>query len=181
MNDSKMNLDDTSKINTIQNFDFARSSVITIDDPIIKTFDNQISRAKVIFYDIKYLGGEINSLRDVTSDVINVEKVELTEGTYIQNWKNIFNLSARVLDFDYDVVLLECLIDKESRLYEEREFKRSIFKGYDIEKGSLFKVCYYERDNQCMIEIKNTTGLVADDDFPKSNLAEKFKNLKLNS
>ena len=49
----------------------------------------------------------------------------------------------------------------------------SYFEGFQLSKGKLFKICYYERQNQAMIEIKGPE-LVMETDFPKVDFYGKF-------
>lgn len=99
----------------------------------------------------------------------------------LENWKLVDDISSKVIDFDREVVVLECLIDREQNFYEEREFQASLFKGYKIKIGSFFKVYIYERKNQMMIEIKNGVNLVSAADFPQIDLFEKYKDINLNT
>jgi hypothetical protein len=112
------------------------------------------------------------SLKDINDDIL----FHLSEGT-IKPWKQISDISAKVLHFDKDFVIIECLMDKENQTYDEREFSIQFFTGINLEKGMLLKLCYFQRDNQIMMEIKFSPGLVLESDFPKSNFAEKYKDL----
>jgi hypothetical protein len=107
-------------------------------------------------------------------------KIVLTEGVEINLWKNTKNISARLISYDEDVVILECLIDKDKKIYEEWELSTRNFKGMELQVGKFFKLCHYERNNQLMMEILDTPGLVMESDFPKTDFYNKFKNLVVN-
>ncbi len=116
---------------------------------------------------------EVPSFEERISDK---KVLHLSEGNYIVGWKLVETLSARVIDFYNEVVLLECLVDKENKEYEEREFKVMLFEGFALEIGKLFKLCYYERINQAMLEIKDNPNLVLESDFPENNFTKKYGN-----
>jgi len=102
-----------------------------------------------------------------------------TDRIILRGWKNVENVSARLInDFD-DTVVLECLIDKENGIYEEREFRKSMFEGYDTSLGSLYLLRIFERQNELRIEIHNDPDLTLKDDFPKLNFAQTFKDSRL--
>jgi hypothetical protein len=107
-------------------------------------------------------------------------KIALVNEVHIKSWKLIANISSKLIDFDESLVSLECLLDKEERIYEEREFDIALFNGYNLEIGKLFKVCIYQRENQRMIDIKDDSKLISTDDFPEIDLYTPFKNIKLN-
>lgn len=97
----------------------------------------------------------------------------------IYGWKNVKNCSARLIGTYDNVVLLECLINKEEKVYEEREFEVSLFEGYDLEIGKLFYLRYFKRPNEAKIEVHDDPHLTFKDDFPKLNFNELFKKSKL--
>jgi len=102
-----------------------------------------------------------------------------TDRILLRGWKNVENVSARLINSYNDIVVLECLIDKENGVYEEREFRKSIFEGYDIYIGSLYLLRIFERNNELRIEIHNDPELTLKDDFPKLNFTETFKDSRL--
>ncbi len=97
----------------------------------------------------------------------------------IRGWKNVENISARLIDSYDDTIILECLIDKEHGIYEEREFRKSLFEGYENGIGSLYLLRIFERQNEIRIEIHNDPELTLKDDFQKLNFVEKFKDSRL--
>lgn len=123
------------------------------------------------------------SSRNTTVDLFEGKLGNINQGfenVQFQTWKMVANISSKVLHSDDNVVGLECLLDKEEKVFEEREFSRKLFKGFSVEPGSLFKVCLYERQNEERIEIKSgANGLVQSDEFPKTDFYSKFKNLTL--
>lgn len=104
----------------------------------------------------------------------DVEK-EYSDDVVIYNWKNIENISARLIDYSDIHVTLECLIDREYGIYEERDFRRSLFKDNDIVLGKLFYLRIFDRPNETKLEIHADPGLHLEKDFPKQIIAEKFK------
>jgi len=97
----------------------------------------------------------------------------------IRGWKNVENISARLIEHFDETVVLECLIDKEMGVYEEREFRISLFADYETKIGNLFLLRIFERQNEIRIEIHNDPELTLKDDFPKLSFVEKFKDSSL--
>ena len=97
----------------------------------------------------------------------------------ITSWKNVENISARLISSYDNTVILECLIDKETNTYEEREFRASVFTGYALEQGNLFYLRVFERQNEIKLEIHDDPGLTRIEDFPKMDFVEKFSNSRL--
>jgi hypothetical protein len=102
-----------------------------------------------------------------------------TDIVILRGWKNVENISARLIDSYNDAVILECLIDKELGVYEERRFNKSLFQDYDISTGSLYLIRIFERKNELRMEVHNDPELTLKDDFPPLNFVENFKNSRL--
>lgn len=102
-----------------------------------------------------------------------------TDFVYFSKWKNIENISARLVEKFDDTIVLECLIDKESGVYEEREFRISLFEGYDLTIGNFFFLRYFERQNEARLEIHDNPELTLASDFPKRDFSQLFKESKL--
>lgn len=97
----------------------------------------------------------------------------------VRGWKNIENISARLIEiYDY-AVILECLIDKEQGIYEEREFRSSLFSIEDLKIGNLFYLRIFEKENESRIEIHNDPKLTFIEDFPKIEFKKLFEESKL--
>jgi hypothetical protein len=94
----------------------------------------------------------------------------------LKGWKNVENISARLIDSFDNTVVLECLIDKENGIYEEREFNNSLFVDYKKEFGSLFLLRIFERQNEVKLQIHNDPGLTLAEDFPKTDFVKKYSN-----
>ena len=67
----------------------------------------------------------------------------------------------------------------EEQIYEEREFKSSLFTGYNLDIGSLFFLRIWERPNEIRIEIHDDPELTLNNDFPKLDFVEKYKSSRL--
>ncbi|MBL7763395.1 MAG: hypothetical protein JNL23_08200 [Chitinophagaceae bacterium] len=102
-----------------------------------------------------------------------------TDAVIFAAWKNTYNISARLIEHYDEVVMLECLIDKEEKVYETREYQSSLFLGYDLIIGSLFFLRYFERKNEVRLEVHNDPRLTSLDDFPKTDFKKLFNESKL--
>lgn len=107
------------------------------------------------------------------------EVAHFSDKVIISNWKIVENISARIIEYYDNTVVLECLIDKDNWIYEEREFQSSLFHGYEIKIGNLFLLRIFERQNEIKIQIHNDPGLTLLEDFPKISFVESFQNSRL--
>lgn len=96
-------------------------------------------------------------------------------------WKLIASISSKVIEYNDESITLDCLISRDPIKYEEREFNRNLFADFEISEGRLFKLCYYERYRQSMLEVKDGNNLVMDNDFPDIDFYQEFKDIKLKS
>lgn len=124
---------------------------------------------------------ETTLLKTELKEVENKENeiTQYSDKVIISNWKNVENISSRIIEYYDNTVVLECLIDKENWIYEEREFRSSLFQGYDMKIGNLFLLRIYERQNEIKIEIHNDLGLTLIEDFPNTSFVENFQNSRL--
>lgn len=130
----------------------------------------------------KYDNPEVLKISDIVAtkpQSIKEVGVAPSDKVVILGWKNVENISARLIEIWDDQVVLECLIDKENAIYEERSFRKSLFEGYDIEIGNLFFIRFFERPHELKMEIHNDPGLTNIDDFPKMEFVKRFKGHKL--
>jgi hypothetical protein len=95
------------------------------------------------------------------------------------NWKNVENVSCRLIDKYDDVVVLECLIDKDAGIFEEREFRKSLFENYDLTIGNLFYLRFFDRANETRMEVHNDPNLISLGDFPKMDFKTLIASSKL--
>ena len=103
--------------------------------------------------------------------------IGLTEGVNLLSWKRVANISSKILYFDDKVVQIECLVDKENRIYEQRQFGSDFFEGLKLEIGYIFKLCFYKRNNQQMVEVMYDSNLVASDDFSSTDFLDDVNDL----
>lgn len=137
---------------------------------------------KNLFVDID---DTINTKKQSGTNLITTENKDEKAVYYLPDnqifgvWKLMLNLSARVISYDDESVLLECLVDKEQRIYEKIQYASWLFKGFELFQGKLFKICQYARQNEARLVVKDNPNLILDDDFPKTNFASKFADVKI--
>ena len=124
---------------------------------------------------------EFNDTKKAEFDLLNNETEEKTyygstSDRFLYSWVLVNSISAKLLEYYNDSVLLECLIHKDERIYEEREFDKSLFSEFDLKEGALFKIQLFERPSEQRIRILNKPGLVSESDFPQIDFEEKYKN-----
>jgi len=107
------------------------------------------------------------------------KSTQISDRVVIQSWKNIENISARLLEYSDKQIVLECLIDKENGIYEERTFRPSLFDDYKLDIGKLFYLRFFERPHEIKMEVHDDPSLTSSDDFPKLEYVKTFKDSKL--
>lgn len=117
--------------------------------------------------------------KEIEDKESNAWKISIGEGNYVTGWKLVSSVSARLLCFTEDTVMVECLIDREQRIYAELEFEKFLFEEFELLEGKLFKISTYERPRQKMIEVMDNPNLVSQSDFPKIDFVAEFKSLPL--
>jgi hypothetical protein len=158
-------------------------SLVRLNDPDDGYSSFKFQQNKLLLQDIFSNSG----LTTRSTDSVNSVSVSNSPQTFnfnadsvaIKPWKSVENISARLIEFYDNVVVLECLIDKENGIYEEREFRSSLFNGYDMTVGNLFYLRIFDRDNQTRMEVHNDPDLTNAEDFPKMNFTKLFSNSKL--
>ncbi len=134
--------------------------------PTISTGNSQYEKAETFLK---------NKLDTVQSNRYYFEEVKF------QQWKMVENISAKLLCINSNTVILECLIDKEEKIYEERELNISLFKNFELKIGGFFKLCLFERDNSMMMEVKDGSKLVLENEFPTIDFYARFGRMKLSN
>jgi len=139
--------------------DFFSSSVfIEKDDFLTSLLNTQSPETSPSF---------LANLSETGESKIEIGQFTETKKITLGGWKNVENISSRLIDKYDDVVVLECLIDKEAGIFEEREFRKSLFENYDLTIGSLFYLRFFDRSNETRMEVHNDPDLNFSGDFPK--------------
>ena len=107
------------------------------------------------------------------------ELTEYSDVVAIKGWILKENISSRLIDVVDDIVILECLIDREKSIYEEREFPKSLFTGYNLDVGNFFYLRIFERTNELRIEVHNDPNLMLESDFPKLDFVDLYRKSSL--
>ena len=173
----KVDTTNLSQVNSVNN-----SSIYLQDDRSSQQTSSEVLElVKSTFADIRHDAIDNAEIKKqpLEEDSQWVKNYLDNEGTYIYSWKLVENLSSQVVDFGDEFIILECLIDKENRTYEQREFNVSIFSEKEIFLGKKFKLSFYQRPNECKMTINDNDSLVLDEDFPQTNFSQRFANLKL--
>lgn len=124
---------------------------------------------------------QLSTSTDTISRLHSLEQLTTfgTDTVVFRGWKNVENISARLIEVYDDNVILECLVDKDKGIYEEREFRASLFEGYNLSLGSLFYLRFFDRPNETRMEVHNDPKLSFKEDFPERDFREIFSRSKL--
>lgn len=96
-------------------------------------------------------------------------------GNEFTNWRNIENISSKIIEIGEEQIIVECLIDKETLHYQRRSLNKSLFKYIeDLSPGKLILIRVYEYPPETKFRIEDGTGIINDSDFQITGL---FKNI----
>ncbi|NJO00606.1 MAG: hypothetical protein HC880_01990 [Bacteroidia bacterium] len=91
-------------------------------------------------------------------------------------WIPKLNISGKVIDIMEDVVIVECLIDKEKRHYQKRAFSRSLFININsLDVGVLILIKTYEKPPEVKLKILDGKGIIPESDFTVEDIFDKVK------
>ncbi len=164
-------INETKALIQIKNIESEEDSLISIKFMEQIEFKRNLLNA----YDNKLPLAKLDEEKETSRERLS----EYSDVVVIQGWKNVENISSRLIEHCDDNVVLECLIDREEGIYEEREFRSSLFTGYNLDIGNLFYLRIFERPNEIRIEIHDDPELTLKDDFPKLDFVEKYKSSRL--
>jgi hypothetical protein len=88
-------------------------------------------------------------------------------------------IPAKLLNIYDDIYLLECLIDSQNKIYEEREFNKSLFDGFPDKIGTIFILELTKLQNEERLKVFYEESYSEEDYFPKIDLDLYFKKSKL--
>lgn len=81
-------------------------------------------------------------------------------------WRTITYVEARIVEIHEDRVCLECVLDRESEILEERVFDRPLFEGHiQLEVGKYIVITILQKPGEKRIKVNNDNGLVRKDIF----------------
>lgn len=81
-------------------------------------------------------------------------------------WRTIVHIDARIVEVNKKDIHLDCLLDPEKNIVEERVFDRSLFEGHiPVEIGQLVILILMERPGEQRIVVKNGKGIVDEEPF----------------
>lgn len=120
---------------------------------------------------------EINNLEKALGRIIDetdIRKLTDFNPVFITPWRTKKNIHARLIEFSDQEVTLECLIDRENMVYEEKTFDINLFSDYELLIGALFNLRYLERKNEIRMQVLNDPMLTNANLFPKTNFKSLF-------
>ncbi len=132
----------------------------------------------IITYDKSFEAVNISSFgENIVEEKNDFEQNEILKSNYIQvgRGEHVQSFSARVLDWDTEIVKTEFLINKEEGLYQVRLFPVKMFEGTNFLKhNQLLKVFLFVKRGESSIKFEDGTKLVDKDDFPLDNSLSKL-------
>jgi hypothetical protein len=112
--------------------------------------------------------------REELAPFIKIEGRE--EGVkFYSNWTRFKRMTAKVIEIGEDRVTLECLIDRENKIYKKKIFAKHLLENVDLVEGKRLLFNYYKRDKEFKITIFDNQNLIPESDFPTIDFSQ-YKN-----
>ncbi|RIV42951.1 hypothetical protein [Flagellimonas pelagia] len=123
----------------------------------------------------------------VGRDQIQKEEYNLTHHDFIsggfkveESWTNKISYQAKVIEIGLDYVICECLVDKEGREFEVREFGKVLFKHLEgLKENTPVMLVYKERPGSMRFDVYNGEYLVDMKLFELNDLYAGLENSEL--
>jgi len=135
------------------------------------TFDHS-SRTEIADYPLQKIENESNI------NINNLQKEFLIPSGFIKEskGKHVQTLTARVLDWDDNIVKTEVIINREEGLYEVRTFPIEVFDKTELLKhGHILKILMFIKQKAISIMIEDGEPFVSKDIFPQERLLKDLK------
>ena len=102
------------------------------------------------------------------------ELIITSAGVVEDHWTFRQNIPAMIVDYNEDVVTMECMIDEGNLKTQKRLFKTELLKGaIELERESLVLIKTYQRPGHLNIEFVNGKGLFRSNLFIDATEKEK--------
>jgi len=115
----------------------------------------------------------------MSEDIISAIDIT-TEKMLFRNWINTSNISGKILEIEEKVVIVECLLDKEPKVYQKRAINRNLFVNIDpLEVGRLVWIRVFESPPESKIRIEDGENIVPPSDFSTEGIFDKIVKSKI--
>lgn len=98
----------------------------------ISTFEELPTAKELIRTKVNAISKELQVTNSECGDENEVELSELrltSDGLFEERWDNIINIPARLIELGDDFAILECIVDLDSGIIENRKFERCVLEG----------------------------------------------------
>ncbi|MDD3878140.1 MAG: hypothetical protein PHT69_16090 [Bacteroidales bacterium] len=83
-----------------------------------------------------------------------------------EKWDKTFNISSKIISYDKQIVVCECLIDKENNIFESRTFPRNLFDHIDdFSKSPYVLLTIKSKIGSTRIDVIRGEGIVNKEAF----------------
>ncbi len=161
------------RLSTDATISFDQSTASWIDEAYSGKIHSDLKPSNV--YTIRYSGDtRISSVSAARvkydqEDIINTENGNLiitASGVIEDKWDIIENIPAIIVDYNDEVVTMECLIDANTLRTQKRHFKKNLLNGaVEFKVGAQVLIKTYQRPGRLNIEFVNGKNLFRYDLF----------------
>jgi hypothetical protein len=85
-----------------------------------------------------------------------------------EKWDYIENIDSQILEISDEYVILNCLIDKEKRIYQQRSFKKIFLNNINLEINQLVIIRIFGRAGEIRYKFEDGNNIIPSEyfDFP---------------
>ncbi len=96
-----------------------------------------------------------------------------------ENWTGSFYISSKVINVQKEFVQCECIISKESKILQVREFPILLFNHiFPLQSGTLVKIKISQKPGSTRTDIIDGKGLGIEKDFEIFNIWDQLKDFE---
>lgn len=97
------------------------------------------------------------------------------EGGFQEYWSFSENIMSRILEVGYDYVILECMVDEEQRVIQNRRFERVLFENaVPLKQYQVVLLQIFKRPGEFKVKISNGEKLLTNPDLFTESFDEDF-------
>jgi hypothetical protein len=122
------------------------------------------------------------SVKEVSKEIIQDKSYDSILGKKIdallnENWTDRNFLYVRIYHIDKNNVFCDCLLDKENKIFEKRQFSKILFENLnELKEGIYAVVNIYKKAGAMRIDVKDGRDIVNPQDFDLNDIWD-FSNL----
>lgn len=159
----------------------SNSLEIPFEESFGKSFEDSVSFYTSAKETIISKSKKIVSHSSITEEEKELSDISINrDGIVEEHWASIQKVPSRVIEVSEHFVILECLVDIQNRVYEERSFEKGMFENaIPLINEQLILIKISSRPLKKLIEFVDGTNLIPKSYFDYSNIFEDLKDKRI--